>query len=383
MKIRKIAYLLFVFIPLFVLFLLGTFLDTDKTKSERERRKLAQKTEKPLMYPQAFEKYLSDHLWGRDIFLDIYFKVGMSLNLGTNKVLIGKKGWLFQNVVSDRNNLHNLLSYANKLNLSEKQLNKIRTNLLKMKQFCDENNIKMYLMFPPDKHRIYARYMPSYILREERPSLVKRIAILVPEGIRFVKLEDKMIAESFNENTLLYYKTESHWSEDGAYLAYRLLMDKIKQDFPDIQIADPTDFNISSKQSVFTPYWPIDKQPRWTKGNLFLEGIKTDDVLYTHYELKPKNNIQMMWSIPFVTSFNPNKDYNVYMIGDSYAPYLSTFLAQSFKNVYFYRFNPTGGKFGIDFLKRQSQMIQQKTDILIMSVSDLKILDLERAFNAI
>ena len=383
MKIRKIAYLLFVFIPLFVLFLLGTFLDTDKTKSERERRKLAQKTEKPLMYPQAFEKYLSDHLWGRDIFLDIYFKVGMSLNLGTNKVLIGKKGWLFQNVVSDRNNLHNLLSYANKLNLSEKQLNKIRTNLLKMKQFCDENNIKMYLMFPPDKHRIYARYMPSYVLREERPSLVKRIAILVPEGIRFVKLEDKMIAESFNENTLLYYKTESHWSEDGAYLAYRLLMDKIKQDFPDIQIADPTDFNISSKQSVFTPYWPIDKQPRWTKGNLFLEGIKTDDVLYIHYELKPKNNIQMMWSIPFVTSFNPNKDYNVYMIGDSYAPYLSTFLAQSFKNVYFYRFNPTGGKFGIDFLKRQSQMIQQKTDILIMSVSDLKILDLERAFNAI
>lgn len=315
--------------------------------------------------------------------MDIYFKVGMSLNLGTNKVLIGKKGWLFQNVVSDRNNLHNLLSYANKLNLSEKQLNKIRTNLLKMKQFCDENNIKMYLMFPPDKHRIYARYMPSYILREERPSLVKRIAILVPEGIRFVKLEDKMVAESFNENTLLYYKTESHWSEDGSYLAYRLLMDKIKQDFPDIQIADPTDFNISSKQSVFTPYWPIDKQPRWTKGNLFLEGIKTDDVLYTHYELKPKNNIQMMWSVPFVTSFNPNKDYNVYMIGDSYAPYLSTFLAQSFKNVYFYRFNPNGGKFGIDFLKRQSQMIQQKTDILIMSVSDLKILDLERAFNAI
>ena len=116
---------------------------------------------------------------------------------------------------------------------------------------------------------------------------------------------------------------------------------------------------------------------------MFLEGIKTDDVLYAHYELKPKNNIQMMWSIPFVTSFNPNKDYNVYMIGDSYAPYLSTFLAQSFKNVYFYRFNPTGGKFGIDFLKRQSQMIQQKTDILIMSVSDLKILDLERAFNAI
>ena len=383
MKLKKILYFLFVFVPLIFLVLLGSFLDASKTQSERERRVLAQMPENPLFDPQAFESYLSDHIRGRELFLDLYFKLGVSMDFGTKHVLIGKNGWLFQNAFHNRYNLHTLLSYANKVELSEKQLHKIQTNLLKMKKFCDDNHIKMYLTFPPDKHRIYARYMPSYILRENRLSLAKRVSTIVPDGIRFVKLEDKMMAEGLNEDVLLYYKTESHWSEDGAYFAYSLLMDEIKKDFPDVQIAERKEFNVSERGDVFMPYWPANGKPRWTKGNLFIEGLKSKQVLYRHYELKPENKIDVEWDVSFFTSFNPNKRYNVYIIGDSYTPYLNTFFAQSFGNVFFHRFNPNGGIFGIDFLKRQTQMVQQKTDILILLISDLKILDLERAFDAI
>lgn len=249
--IRKIFSFLFVFLPLMMLFSMGVFLDADKTESERERRTLASKPENLFSAPQEFERYLSDHIRGRDTLIDLYFKIGLGLDLGTKNVLIGKNGWLFQNEFHNRYNLHNLLSYANKLDLSEKQLKTILNNLQKIQKLCDENNIKMYLIFPPDKHRIYARYMPSYILRENRPSLTKRVTKLFPKEINFVPIEEALIKAGMNEDHLLYYKTESHWAEEGAYLAYRLLMDRIKLDFKDVKTAEPDDFVISEISNVF------------------------------------------------------------------------------------------------------------------------------------
>lgn len=380
MNITKTGNFLFVFLPLMTIFCMGVFLDVHKTKSERERRMLTVMPENPLLSPQEFERALSDHIWGRDTLIDWYFKLGIGLDLGTKKTLIGSDGWLFQNEFHDPHNLHNLQSYANKIDLSSQQIKKLRDDLSLIQKLCDENNIKMYLTFPPDKHRVYARYMPTYILRDNRPSLAKRVAKLLPKEINFVPLEDALVQASMNEENLLYYKTESHWAEDAAYLAYRLLMDKIKQDFPEVKTALPEDFTVSKISDIFSPYIVSSTGPKYTRGNLFVTGLENTEAVYTHYELKKEHNIMVKWEKNFKYSVNPNKKYNVYIIGDSYGTYMSYFFAETFNRVYFYRFNPPGEKFGIFFNSRLQEMKEQKTDILILSVSDLKLMYLTKAF---
>ena len=128
-NVTKVFNFLFVFLPLITIFLMGVFLEVDKTESERERRMLTKMPENPFLAPQDFERYLSDHIWGRDTLIDLYFKIGLGLDLGTKQVLVGSNGWLFQNKVHNHYNLHNLLSYSNKLELSPKQIKYLQDNL--------------------------------------------------------------------------------------------------------------------------------------------------------------------------------------------------------------------------------------------------------------
>ena len=380
MVIRQITYFLFVFIPLSFLFFMGVFLDENKTTSERERRTLATKPDNFFEQPQEFETYLSDHIRYRDFLIDIYFNIGVGIDLGTKKTLIGKNGWLFQNEYHDKYNLHNLLSYANRLDFTKDELNTIVDNLLKVKKFCDKHHIRFYLMVPPDKHRVYARYMPSYLLRENRPSLSKRLSHFVSDKVSFVPLEDEFLKQSTDESVLLHYKTESHWSEDGAYLAYQLLMEKIKKDFPDIVIAKPEDFHVLKQKEVFSPYLFSPKYPRTTKGNLRLSGLPEDETLYTHYALKKDSKVDVVWNGQFKSSRNPSKPYRVYIIGDSYSTYMHVFLMQTFGYVRAYQINAPMQKRGIHFNIRQKEILNDKIDILIFAISDLKLHSLLRVF---
>ena len=70
---------------------------------------------------------------------------------------------------------------------------------------------------------------------------------------------------------------------------------------------------------------------------------------------------------------------NVYVIGDSFACYLHAFLSATFHRVRAYRFNmPRDRNAGIWFNERKKEFEEEKPDILILSISDLKLKDLLR-----
>ena len=79
----------------------------------------------------------------------------------------------------------------------------------------------------------------------------------------------------------------------------------------------------------------------------------------------------------FRSSYYPEgHDLNVYIIGDSFATYLYHFLSATFKNIVAYRFNEPHTNWGILFEQRKEEMLSNHTNVLILSVSDLKLKDL-------
>ena len=97
--------------------------------------------------------------------------------------------------------------------------------------------------------------------------------------------------------------------------------------------------------------------------------------------MKNKENIQIEYDGQFRYSKNPNGlPYNVYIIGDSFATYLHNFFIASFQGVMAYRINESNKAWGIYFNERKKEMLEQKTDILILSISDLKLKDFLRIY---
>ncbi len=378
----NLYYFFFVIFPITVLFILGIFLDIEKTISIRERRNLSSLPEQILFNNQDTEKYIADHIPFREKILDYYFQTGFGHDFGTAKVLIGQNGWLFQNAFENSYNIHNIKSYQNKLLLSKKDLQKIISNLKIIQKWCDDHNIKLYIIFPPDKHRIYARFMPTYILRDNRPSLVKRVAAMIPKEITVVPIEDLLTIQALKKpEQYLYYKTESHWSERGAFTAYQELIKFIQRDFPDVNALTESDFDISFIHNVYSPYIN-GANAIYTNGNLHIDGTPVNNKnIYEHFVPKTNKEITINRKNQFQSSNYPNgTPYNVYIIGDSYTTYIHSFLSATFQRVKAHRFNGPNTEWGIRFKKRQKEMLEDKTNILILSISDLKLKDLLRIY---
>lgn len=379
---KKIYYFLFAFLPMLALLLMGILLDTQKTESLKERRTLAKKPESIFWESQKLENYISDHLPLRDTMLALYFGSGLGFDFGTETVLIGKNDWLFLKKHNTTYNLPVIESYQNKVLFSDREQNQIISNLLKMKQMCDEQHIRLYLIFPPNKDRIYPQYMPSYVLREKRLSPVKQLVSLFPEEITVVPVEDMLIRGSYTSEAPLYYKRDTHWSEEGSFLAYQQLMKYIQKDFPNVTPKTKDDFDIKKMNKVYTPYYGLTKSLLFGGGCLFLPGMKNDDTLYNHYTYKNIQdivNVKANKDAQFISAENPNGfPLKVYIIGDSFATYLHPYLSATFQYIHAHRFN--SGSWGIHFYDRMKEMMEDKTDILILSISDLKLKDLLEPF---
>lgn len=373
--LKNIYHLFFVLIPFCFLLFLGFYLDVRKNESQLESRRLSEIPQKPFAQRKELETYISDHIPFREKILTVYFSFNLKLASLNTQNIVGKENWIFavQNPV--QYNLPVLKSYQNYKLLTHTEQAKIIENLKYMKKWCDENNVKFYLMFPPDKSRIYSRFMPDFILRKEDDSTVMQLKKQIPEDITVVPLEKELIAFSFLNNELLYYKDESHWSEEGAFFVYQQLMKQIKKDFSNTQALSKDNFFIT-KTLPYRPY-DVGKYPKIGKGNQHQPKITEKDFTYNHFTYKNKNDIQIHWDKNFRHStYNNGQPFNVYIIGDSYATYLHSFLSATFQRVRAFRFNMPKEKWGIQFNERIKEFKIEKPNILILAVSDLKLKDL-------
>lgn len=373
--LKKIYYSLFVLIPLCVLMFLGFCLDIRKNESQLESRRLSVMPQNPFAQRKELEAYISDHIPFREKILTVYFSLNLKLASLNTQSIVGKENWIFLVKNPVQYNLPVLKSYQNYKLLTHTEQEKIIENLKYIKKWCDENNVKFYLMFPPDKSRIYNRFMPDFILRKNNDSPVVQLKKQIPKDITIVPLEKEMIELSFQNNELLYYKDESHWSEEGAYFAYQQLMKKIKEDFSKIKTLSRDDFFIT-KTLPYRPY-DVGRYPKIGKGNQYQPKLTEKYITYNHFTYKKKNDIQVHWDKNFRHStYNNGQQFNVYIIGDSYATYLHHFLSATFQRVRAFRFNMPKEKWGIQFNERIKEFNVEKPNILILSVSDLKIKDL-------
>ena len=203
-----------------------TLLTPDQKISWAEKRTLAPlpgfnwTPEAVRTFPGLFEKYYNDHFGLRDSL--VFYQQLLSLKLfgvsSSEFVIIGRDGWLFFNG-EGLSGLRGLLGLRHQ---SRFQLDSHQTTLISHRNWLAKRDIS-YLFLPiPNKMTVYPEYLPYRLQKYSGNSYYEQVVSFLKEQGKFTDFIDmeSLFLEKKQEKQL-YLKTDSHWNDYGAYLAYQ------------------------------------------------------------------------------------------------------------------------------------------------------------------
>ena len=206
MKKKAIA-IFAVFIAVLTVLSLLTFLIPAKDFSDNENRVLAQMPELTLdsvldgSFQEGLADFLSDQVPGRDFW--IRTNTAMKKLLGQkeiNGVYLGTDGYYFQAFTEE--------SFS---------ASRITAVFALIEQFAGKQQIPVDLMIVPTPGAVLSDKLPANAPFYDADAMWQKLMAATP-SCGFVDLRQSFASAA--ANTQLYYRTDHHWTTQGAYLAY-------------------------------------------------------------------------------------------------------------------------------------------------------------------
>lgn len=345
-----------VFLTVFFILLFVPMLHiSDAEKSEQENRMLAKYT--PLIdyrggynlkYGKNFDAWFSDRFWGRDELIKVYYKIKkINKYTITAKASKLKNDWYFND---------NELST---LTISEKQKVQYKKNIQYLLQFCKENNIKCYMEIVPAKIYYAKDGLINNKLKEYNDTLPQFIKY-IKETLNFEIIYPLDELKEADKSDYVYFKTDHHWTDWGAYIGYQALLKQLKKDFPDIYEAKEGDFDISYSKKVRAEadrkYWQ-----GYTCNLLYQNQDCSLNIDYKYYDGKNKH----INAISYGEFHNSDGKYKALLIGNSFTENFKPFLVYSFKDIKRFRCNIAPND-NLKLSRWKKEILEFKPDVLIL-----------------
>ena len=141
-------------------------------------------------------------------------------------VIYGADGWLYYAKTLD--------DYQDHATLTDEQAQQLAQTVKAMQDYCEDNGARFLFTIAPNKNSLYPEHMPLRYLREQdAPGNYELVQpYLEQEGVHYADLFSVFRAHT----NVLYYKTDSHWTNRGAALAHDYLMSTLE--LPHIRFTD-------------------------------------------------------------------------------------------------------------------------------------------------
>ena len=203
-----------VFITFFIVLWIGMIVDTiypDRIYSELENKKLAQKP--PLGIKSVFNnewtsnytQYVGEQFIFREQWINLYsfWESTVLQKLEYNKILIGKEDMLFPRL------------YA----LKESECKQLQKNISVISQFAKKYDGKVQFLLVPSASLIYSDNIPSKAPMIDENTYLDKIFSAVKDDVKTIYLRELFLEA---KDQYIYYRTDHHWTTNGAYLAYQV-----------------------------------------------------------------------------------------------------------------------------------------------------------------
>lgn len=266
---------------------------------------------------------------------------GVSAN--QQKIIVGKNDFLFLG-----NSFNEVMDQVTgKIRFDEKQLTKWKSSFQLRSKYLDLLGIPFYAAMVPKKHTVYPEYLPDYII-PAKENVFDQIMNSGP-GFDLLHLKDTLIASKAYWGDLLYNKTDSHWSEIGAYIGYLKIINHLKTDSNDLAPLQLTKENFvvnphPGGQNKIILNLLVDMHDY--DVNIIKPDKWNNQIVKTNYEgdTIPSNPFDYVYYHEKVIVHNSEKKYTLLVFEDSFSVRLSAFLNQSFGKIIYCHYSEPEAK---------------------------------------
>ncbi len=369
---RSDAFLLTIFFPLLFIPMIGI---SDAVKSVRENRVLAEKPElKDLFkersdYGRQYENWFNDHFGGRVSLLKLHddFQNKLSCIIRTNGAIYFKEsGWGF------------LMPLVSNMDCSLPLLQSIVQNIVQLNEFCQRNQIKLYILEVPRKESVYKEFLSDkYGFDEKQFVKVSRAQETIRKEARKHHIPYIYPYEALRDaakSDFVFFKCSHHWTDWGAFVGYRELMKEVCEDFPDMPVSSLSDYRKSQNWLQRDTYYrayelPVHFYQFFNDRHLALLSERS---FYNYYDHNDGDKMVVQVNKFTKNFFYPNGKHKVMLIGTSQNDNFLQFLPYSAAQTRYIRLNMAPVK-DADLFKifklYKKDILAFKPDVLILSIS--------------
>lgn len=158
------------------------------------------------------------------------------------KVLVGDNGWLVFTAEND------IEGYQHADTFTEEELARIQESLDSLTAKYAEQEIVLLVVVPPNKNTIYPENVPAAIpVLGNESALTQLVDYLQEHGAaQILDLRPALLAAK--EQRQIYYATDTHWNDYGAFIAYQEIMSALSQSYPALKAHSEAEFEVAIRE---------------------------------------------------------------------------------------------------------------------------------------
>jgi len=279
---------------------------------------------------KQFDQYYKENFGWRNALFYGYSRWKLNI-LGESplpeKVVIGKNGWFYlgnsYNRVMDQ--------HRGLLPLSADSARYIAQHLARRQAELARQNSRLYVLIAPDSHTIYPENLPD---RLQPASGTTRLDILGQAvkhtTVPFVDLRDTLLTA--RHERFVYRQTDTHWNDIGSMIGSAALLNRIRQNYPNLPLLQLSDFKIEKQRGGGGDLVTMLTVQQERKDKVFYAVTPTPQAKATQTASVP-NPVSGFAS----SRFKGNGTGKLLFIGDSFSHSMMPFLAAYFRESYFVR----------------------------------------------
>ena len=315
-------------------------------------------------YGKDFNAWFNDRFFSRKFLLDIKTRITLLLTKKGLKGFIDPNGFIYMNEYAEHNNLRKM-SQAD------------WDALIQFNEYLKDHGIELYILLVPSKSYVYPP-KNKLLIKDNNLEIINNEVQLLRNKYNINIVNPLKELQEGSKNEFMFYKTEHHWTPDGAFIGYQELMKEInkKHKIYTLQKKDFSTFENNLVRADFT--WKFDYGESALSLNLPKSSLmKFHDVNYKYYTHNNSNLLQVkVYNIPYVFQkiyyYPKGADYKVILLGTSQCENLTNFIPFTFKNVLRIRNNCVKNVKSSDVYKimkyYEKEILDYKPDILIYCI---------------
>ncbi|MFK8103465.1 MAG: hypothetical protein AB8G15_13110 [Saprospiraceae bacterium] len=248
-------------------------------------------------------------------------------NALTRKIIPGKEGWLF--LWEETEQIDGMKQVLGKVKLNPIELKQWRVYTNQRSTFLAAQGIPYYKIIAPNKASVYPEYLPEGLM-PATTNFTDQLLEDLQQHTEVAWIDLRPILRSYKTRGQLYYKTDTHWNNLGAFCAAEHILEELtKAGFP-VKPLRQADFNWKTIDKKGGDAARLMMMPEELRQN-YIDFEPVGDLSFTNQD---SLNQRFAYLSPFITASAKGELPKTILFHDSFATNLRLFLAYHFQQLY-------------------------------------------------